>query len=79
MDDIKLVPHDTNWWILNGKVRQGPYVNFALASRIALAEQHTLQRVVVLNQAGEAIMYWPKAVDRIAVVSIDEESGLQSD
>lgn len=63
MHDIQLVPHDTNWWILNGKVRQGPYFNLTLASRIARASRSASQRVAVLNSIGETIMYWSNATD----------------
>jgi hypothetical protein len=72
MHDIHLIPHHTDWWVLNGKVRQGPYNNLKLASRIAFAGRSSLQRVVVLNEAGAAIMYWPKAIERVHVVSGDD-------
>jgi hypothetical protein len=71
MHDIQLIPHHTDWWVLNGKVRQGPYNNLKLASRIAFVGRSILQRIIVLNEAGEAIMYWPKAIERVHVVSGD--------
>jgi hypothetical protein len=77
MHDIQIVPHNADWWILNGKVRQGPYFNLKLASRIAFAARSGLQRVIVLNQAGEAIMYWPKRLGPIASISSGDDVDAQ--